>query len=175
MRNSERGWIRGAVVIGLAGAMMAVALLSPALAVRLATTGYVKQRVNAVGNIALSGLRNPSYGQSPVFSLPANNSITMEGSCVGRSVVGGGASAGGGAAGAINIIESYPSDGNITTPNVAGRNGWSVTVGNYGATAVNVYEYLICADTTAASGITGSTARSTSSSPKWSSSTAPLA
>ena len=50
MEASERGWVRGAVVIGLAGTILAVAMLSPALGVRLATTGYVKQKVNQLEN-----------------------------------------------------------------------------------------------------------------------------
>lgn len=174
MKTSETGWVRGAVVIGIAGIMMAVALFSPALAVKLATTGYVKQKVKQVNGVALTALRNPSYLQSPPQSIAAGFLGTIEGSCQGRTVVSGGASSGGSAAGTVDLLESYPSDGNIGTLNVSGRNGWSVTVANSGTTAVNVYEYLVCADTTAAGGISGGPARSSAGSAKWSFTSEPM-
>ncbi|MGH2692768.1 MAG: hypothetical protein ACRDHM_09730 [Actinomycetota bacterium] len=167
MERARKQWIRGAVVIGVAGAMMAVALLSPALAVKLATTGYVKQKVNAVQNVALTALRTPDYSQSPVQVVPAGTFGTIEGSCGVNHVVSGGASDGG--SDAISIFESYPSDGNFATANVTGRNGWAVTIGNFAATPVNVYAYKICAVTSISSGNVGGTARSAGSQkPGWS-------
>lgn len=172
MDRSRRGWLRGAVVVGVAGAMMAVALLSPALAVRLATTSYVKQKVNQVRDVALTGLRAPDYSQSPVQVVPPGTFGTIEGSCGGGLAVSGGASAGGSSA--ISILESYPSDGNLATANVTGRNGWAVTIGNFSSSQVNVYAYKICAVASVSSGNVGGTARSSGSAGGWSFSTAPM-
>ncbi len=160
--------------MGVAGAMMAAALMSPALAVKLATTGYVKQKVNQVNGVALTGLRNPDYSQSPAQPLAAGAFGTIEGSCGGRFAVSGGTSSTGSAAGSIQMFESYPSDGNLTTANVSGRNGWTTTVGNFGTTTVNVYFYKVCADTSVATGNVGGTARSAGNGQEWAFTTTPM-
>jgi hypothetical protein len=161
MERVRKGWVRGAVVIGVAGAMMAVALLSPALAVRLATTGFVKQKVRAVENVALTALRSPDYSQSPVQTVQPGTFGTIEGSCGGNLIVSGGVSDGG--SDAISVFESYPSDGNFATVNVSGRNGWAVTIGNFAVTPVNVYAYKICAVASISTGNVGGLARSAGS------------
>jgi hypothetical protein len=174
MERARKGWVRGALVLGVAGAMMAVAMLSPALAVRLATTGFVKQKVRAVQNVALTALRNPDYSQSPVQTLQPGFFGSLEGSCAGRLVVSGGSSSTGSAAGAIHVLESYPSDGDLATTNVSGRNGWTTTIGNFGSAPMNVYFYKICADSSFSTGNVGGTARSAGQAREWAFTTGPL-
>jgi hypothetical protein len=148
--RSERGWVRGAVVIGLAATMMAVALLSPALAVRLATTSYVKAKVNG----AINSFRNQAtnsfvedgltYVRSGLFPIGAGNFQVISVGCpAGQHVTGGGAST-------PNILTtdnpelefSYPSNG--ATPG-AGTTGWTVSVENFGSDPFNASAYAICA------------------------------
>lgn len=95
-------------------------------------------------SLATSALRAPFYSQSPATPLPAGQFTSLEGGCPGGgNVLSGGASAGG--TDAISIFESYPSDANPATANAAGRTGWTVTLGNFATTTVNVHAYMICA------------------------------
>lgn len=122
MERSERGWVRGAIVVGLAGTMMAVALLSPALAVRLATTSYVKAKIkpvsNRVGSLenrvgglegTVGNLNQLAYVQGAPLNVPADSFAQVEALCPPGSFVTGG----GGAVqvGAGRQIDSYPSHG----------------------------------------------------------------
>jgi hypothetical protein len=58
MESFEKGWVRGAVVIGIAGTMMAVALLSPALGASFATKSWTKQRINSKVGAATTNLQS---------------------------------------------------------------------------------------------------------------------
>jgi hypothetical protein len=145
MKTSERGWVRGAVVIGIAGIMMAIALFSPALAVRLATTSYVKQKVNQAFNQSLN-----TFVQQPVAvfrSEPIN--VIANGGFASASIgcPAGGAAVGGGASGASanedwDLEASYPSNGATSG---AGATGWSVVMTNESTLPLNFRVYVVCA------------------------------
>ena len=168
MAQAGRSWVRGTVVLGVAATMMAGALLTPALGTKSASTQYVKQKVRKVRKVAVTALRKPDYQQA-LHTVPPSSGATLEGSCGGRLAIAGGVSHGG-SFNIVAITESYPSDGNLGTLNVSGRNGWTVTVGNAnGNTPQNVYTYLICATAKGATGSVTGPARATASSqqPVW--------
>jgi hypothetical protein len=139
MKASERGWVRGAVVIGIAGVMMAAALLSPALAVRLATTSYVKAKINQSENQALG-----RFLQQPVFISRSDPIAVPVGGFAIASIAcpPGGVATGGGASANTQLENwdleaSYPSSGSSPT---AGFTGWTVSMENIAAgTTFRVY------------------------------------
>jgi hypothetical protein len=148
-------------VLGVAGTMMAVAMLSPALAVRLATTSYVKQKVNQAFNRTF-GL----FLQQPVFTNRSDPIAVPVGTFAVASIAcpPGGVATGGGAAQANPVEDwdmesSYPSNG--ATPG-AGSTGWTVNMTNeVGGTSFRVY--VLCAGGTGLGNFApGSTARTTS-------------
>ena len=172
MERARKGWVRGALVLGVAGAMMAVAMLSPAVGVSFATKSFVKQKVNQVKNqvntvngIALSAFRSPAYFQSAPLTLPGSSSGIAEASCGAAHAVSGGLSSS--ATGSTAIIETYPSDGDLSTLHVTGKNGWSVGVGNLSADPVTIYVYLVCAETSSSTGNVGGPSRSSDGAGKW--------
>jgi hypothetical protein len=142
MNRSERGWVRGAVVIGIAGVMMAVALFSPALAVKLATTSYVKQKVNQAFNKTFS-----QFLQLPIVTTRSEPVAVPVGNFALASIAcpPGGVATGGGATQANPVEDwdmeaSYPSNG--ATPG-AGSTGWTVNMTNeVGGTTFRIY--VIC-------------------------------
>lgn len=154
MKSSERGWVRGALVIGIAGTMMAVALLSPALAVRLATTGYVKSKVNGLRsdlqgqiNAESSTLRGQSFGRTSAFFVPTGSNVAAEIGCpAGMIVTGGGVYVD---SAAILVNASNPTDGTGSFASSfgasgAGMNGWGVIVGEYLGGSGNARVYASC-------------------------------
>ena len=151
MEKTRRSWVRGAIVLGLSGTMMAAALMSPALAVRLATTGYVKQKINQ----AISAFRTEAqnafiedglqYGRF-VFAVPAGTATSISLGCPsGTKVTGGGGAIANVAAFDTDLEQSYPSNGSTTQP---GTTGWTVTIENPTGTAYNGAVYAICARAT---------------------------
>lgn len=168
MAQTRRSWVRGTLVLGVAATMMAGALLTPALGTKSATTRYVKQKVRKVRKLAVTAFRTPDYWQSPLQTIAPTSFALVEGSCGGKLVVSGGASHGGAVAD-VDIQESYPSDGNLGTLNVSGRNGWTVLVLNRMSIASTFYAYQICATASTSTGNVGGPARATASSqkPDW--------
>jgi hypothetical protein len=151
MKDSEHGWIRGAVVIGLAAAMMAVALLSPALAVRLATTSYVKAKVNAATasltaqiNAGDAATRNQTFVRSAAIVVPASSAVAGEIACpVGMIATGGGATV---SNSSLVMNDSAPTDGTGAFPasfglaGGAGYTAWgAIVTSTGGAGSFRVY------------------------------------
>ena len=161
MRSSERGWVRGAVVVGIAGVMMAVALLSPALAVRLATTSYVKQKVNQAFNRTFSQfLQQPTVVvRSDPIAVAIGNFAIASISCPAGGVATGGGASTANTAEDWEMEASYPSNG--ASP-AAGTTGWTAVMENIaGGTSFRVY--AVCAGGVGVGGnfTPGSPARST--------------
>jgi hypothetical protein len=142
VERSRKSWGRGAIVLGLAGTMMAAALMSPALAVRLATTGYVKSQVRklAIEDGIFYARTDPQLVQpatAVIISIP----------CPPEGVaISGGASTGNIQVDNVEVEISYPSSGATTN---AGSTGWTVSVQNDGSAAINVRGYVICAHSSA--------------------------
>jgi len=124
MRNSERGWVRGAVVIGIAGTMMAVAMLSPALGVSFATKKFVKQKVNAAKNqlqgqitqvnAAISATQAQAFVRTAPVAVPAGAAVAAEIGCpTGMVATGGGVSV---SNSALVMNDSVPTDGTGAFP-----------------------------------------------------------
>jgi hypothetical protein len=157
MKSSERGWVRGAVVIGIAGTMMAVALLSPALAVKLATTSYVKQKVNQAFNQTFS-----FFLQTPILAFRSDPIAVAPGVAQFAAVPcpPGGVATGGGASGASvaedwDLETSYPSNGATAG---AGATGWAVVMKNESTAPLNFRVYVLCGGGSSATNFTpGST------------------
>ncbi|MGH2712006.1 MAG: hypothetical protein ACRDH9_12490 [Actinomycetota bacterium] len=161
MKASERGWVRGAVVIGIAGTMMAVALLSPALAVRLATTSYVKQKVNQAFNQTFGlFLQQPiiTTRSDPIAVPPGGFSLASIACPAGGVATGGGASSNSPLTENWEMEDTYPSNG--ATPG-AGSTGWTVGMENIaGGTTFRVY--VVCGGGSGFGNFTpGSTAKTT--------------
>ncbi len=161
MKRSERGWVRGAVVIGVAGTMMAAALFSPALAVKLATTSYVKQKVNQAFNKTFG-----FFLQTPIVTTRSDPVVIAVGSFATASIAcpPGGVATGGGAATNSPSTEdwemeaSYPSNG--ATPG-AGSTGWTVVMENVAA-GTSFRVYVVCGGGSGFGNFTpGSTAKTT--------------
>lgn len=159
MARVRKPWARGAVVIGVAGAMMAAALMSPALAVKLATTSYVKQKVNQAFNQTFA-----NFLQTPIVTVRSDPVNVAGGNAAAAASIAcppGGAATGGGAAGA-SVLEdwdleaSYPSNGATTG---AGTTGWTVVMSNETAAPLNFRIYVLCGGgtSTAANFAAGST------------------
>lgn len=159
MDRARRSWVRGAVVLGLAGTMMAAALMSPALAVRLATTGFVKQKVRAAVNQVTTNLtaqinaantasRQQTYLRSNSVTVPAGSAAAGEVTCPGGMIV-----TGGGAAvsnGALVLNDSVPTDGSGTFTSSfgltggVGMTGWGAIVTDTGSGGGTFRVYAIC-------------------------------
>lgn len=158
MKSSERGWVRGAVVIGVAGTMMAVALLSPALAVRLATTSYVKAKIKAYKGEAEARFLDVAEGdgryiengvstleRGPI-TMPDSSEAFIEVICpAGTRAIGGG---GWGSNTGMLMEASYPSDG--TGTDTTGTAAWTTWMVNLSGTTGSLFGYAICAKTDAA-------------------------
>ena len=162
MERSRRSWVRGAIVLGLSGTMMAAALMSPALAVRLATTKYVKAVVNkAIGafrteaearflDVAEGDGRYVENGTFVVrgapLTIPAGSENFAEADCpAGTTVVGGG---GYSTATYMFLEASYPSDG--TNTDTDGAKAWTVWAFNdSGGPSGQLFPYAICMKTDA--------------------------
>lgn len=155
MARARKPWVRGAVVIGLAGAMMAAALMSPALAVRLATTSYVKAKVNQAinsfrGEAATTFIEDGlQYARTPSTSIVPGGFAIMSLACpAGTHVTGGGAAVPNLLTDNSELEASYPSNGASTT---AGTTGWTASIQNDGGAAFNASTYAICAKSSGAS------------------------
>lgn len=153
MERARKGWLRGAVVIGVAGAMMAVALLSPALAVRLATTSYVKGQVKKVSNRvnALEGtvanLNQLQYVVSPTVDIVDGGLGQAEAICPSGYVVTGGGGSSNTAEGFQ--LDSYPTHGvGFPAPSFfapQGRTAWAFEWVDFGDGLDNqIRAYAIC-------------------------------
>jgi hypothetical protein len=123
--------------------MMAVALLSPALAVKLATTSYVKQKVNQAFNQTFGFfLQTPiAVFRSEPISVNGNTAVSGSIACP-----AGGAATGGGASGVSAVDDwdleaSYPSNGATTG---AGATGWTVVMQNATPTPLSFRVYVVC-------------------------------
>jgi hypothetical protein len=132
------------VVIGVAGAMMAIALLSPALAVKLATTSYVKQKVNQAFNRTFG-----QFLQQPIAIIRSDPISVGTGVAQAAAIAcpPGGVATGGGATGADvsedwELEASYPSNGASST---AGATGWAVVMQNQTAGTLAFRVYALCA------------------------------
>jgi hypothetical protein len=135
------------VVVGIAGVMMAVALLSPALAVRLATTSYVKQKVNQAFNRTFNQfLQTPIayFRTDPIAVGPGAAQIASIGCPAGGVAIGGGA-AGAAISEDWDLEQSYPSNGATTG---AGTTGWTVAMENASAGPLNFRAYVVCGGAT---------------------------
>ena len=155
MQRTRRSWVRGAVVLGLAGTMMAAALMSPALAVRLATTSYVKAKVNqavatlrAEINAANTVSRQQTYVRSNPITVTAGASTAGEVNCpAGMVVTGGGAAV---SNGDLLLNDSVPTDstGAFTSSfgllGGAGMTGWGAIVTDTGGGGGSFRVYAIC-------------------------------
>jgi hypothetical protein len=161
MARARKPWVRGAIVIGIAGAMMAAALMSPALAVRLATTSYVKQKVNQAFNRTFSlFLQQPIItNRSEAFAVPSGFRATASIACpAGGVATGGGAATNSPSTENWEMESSYPSNG--ATPG-AGSTGWTVVMENVTA-GTSFRVYVVCGGGSGLGNFTpGSTARST--------------
>lgn len=144
VERSRKSWVRGAVVLGLAGTMMAAALMSPALAVRLATTGYVKQKINSLRAESQNAFIEDglSYVRSGPVTVGPSLFAVISISCPGGKVTGGGASVADPTTNDAELEASYPSNGATTA---AGTTGWTVSVENPSGTAFTAAVYAICA------------------------------
>ena len=149
MEKTRGSWVRGAVVLGLSGTMMAAALMSPALAVRLATTSYVKAKVNQAIGAFRTEAQNAfiedglQYVRGNTFTLTPGNFVQMSVACPsGTKVTGGGASVGNLSTDDAELEASYPSHSGSTA---AGTTGWTVSVDNESSNAFNTNVYAICA------------------------------
>lgn len=143
MERSRKSWVRGAIVLGLAGTMMAVALFSPALAVKLATTSYVKQKVNQSFNKTFG-----FFLQTPIAVFRSEPIAVPTGTAQAAAIAcpPGGVATGGGATGASvsedwDLETSYPSNGNTTG---AGGTGWAVVMENASAGTLSFRVYVVC-------------------------------
>jgi len=161
MERARKGWVRGAVVIGVAGAMMAVAMLSPALGASFATKSFVKQKVNQAFNKTF-GL----FLQTPIVTTRSDPVAVAIGNFASASIAcpPGGVATGGGAVGNNPVAEdwemeaSYPSNGATTG---AGSTGWTVLMENVAA-GTSFRVYVICGGGSGFGNFTpGSTARTT--------------
>lgn len=144
MARARKPWVRGAVVIGIAGAMMAAALMSPALATRLATTSYVKQKVNQAFNKTFGFfLQQPIVivRSDPLSVPPALGSVFAIACPAGGVATGGGASVGSGSED-WDLEASYPSNG---ASSAAGTTGWAVSMTNESTVTMNYRIYVLCA------------------------------
>ena len=159
MEKTRRSWVRGAIVLGLSGTMMAAALMSPALAVRLATTRYVKAKVNAAVNQVTTNLtaqinaantisRQQTYLRSNSITVPGGGSAAGEVTCpAGMVVTGGGAAV---SNGLLVLNDSVPTDGtgNFTTSfgltGGAGMTGWGAIVTDTASSGGTFRVYAIC-------------------------------
>jgi hypothetical protein len=139
--------------------MMAAALMSPALAVRLATTGYVKQKVNQAFNKTFS-----HFLQIPIVTTRSDPIAVPVGSFVTASIAcpPGGVATGGGGVGNNPAAEdwemeaSYPSNGATAG---AGSTGWTVIMENVAA-GTSIRVYVVCGGGTGFGNFpAGSTAR----------------
>jgi hypothetical protein len=132
-------------VLGLAGTMMAAALMSPALAVRLATTSYVKSKINALRVESQNAFIEDglSYVRSSPVSVGPGLFTVISISCPsGLKVTGGGASVTDATTNDAELEASFPSNGATAT---AGTTGWTVSVENPSGNAFSAAVYAVCA------------------------------
>jgi hypothetical protein len=144
MAQGRRSWVRGAVVLGVAGTMMAAALMSPALAVRLATTSYVKQKVNQAFNRTFGFfLQTPiAVFRSDPIPVAPNTALSAAIACPAGGVATGGGASGAGATDDWDLESSYPSNGATTG---AGGTGWAVVMENATpSTTLSFRVYVVC-------------------------------
>jgi hypothetical protein len=132
MKPSENGWVRGAIVVGIAGAMMAVALLSPALAGKYATKKFVKSQVSGLqtqinqaqsaanaaqttantANAAAAAHQTQTFVRSAPIPVGAGTAAAGEIACpAGMVATGGGATV---SNSALLMNDSVPTDGTGT-------------------------------------------------------------
>lgn len=143
MDRARKSWVRGAVVLGLAGTMMAAALMSPALAVRLATTSYVKQKVNQAFNQTLGRfLQTPiAVVRSDPIAVAPNVAQSAAIACPAGGVATGGGATGAGVTENWDLETSYPSNGATTG---AGGTGWAVVMENASPATASFRVYVVC-------------------------------
>jgi len=155
MERARKGWVRGALVLGVAGTMMAVAMLSPALAVRLATTGFVKQKVNAARgalqnqiNTATAASAAQTYLRTDAAAVLAGGSTAAEISCPpGMLATSGGVAV---SNGGLVMNDSAPTDSTGTFAGTfglgggAGYTGWGGIVTDLGGGGGTMRVYAVC-------------------------------
>lgn len=145
-------------MLGLAGVMMAAALMSPALAVRLATTGYVKAKINQaknelsgrigglegrVGNV--EGLNNLQFIRSSDVTVPDGGFGQAQAVCPsGTSATGGG-----GVSTSVDgfQVDSYPTSGAAFSPGAfiqQGRSAWGFEWINFSGFTQEISAYVVC-------------------------------
>ena len=161
MERARKGWVRGALVLGVAGAMMAVAMLSPAVGASFATKKFVKQKVKAVSN-RVSGLEGTvanlnqlQYMASPAVTVPDGALGQAEAVCpAGWFVTGGG---GVSTSQEGEQLDSYPSHGvGFPSPSFfapLGRTAWTFEWFDFSDGADNqILAFAICSQVAGAGG-----------------------
>ncbi len=149
MATTRIPWLRGAAVIGVAGAVLAAALMSPVLAAKPARKAFVRAKVAQAVNAFRTEAQNTfiedglSYVRTTPRSVAAGTFADMSVACpVGQKVVGGGAAVGNLTTDDAELEASYPSHG---ATQAAGTTGWTASIENTGTLPFSASAYAICA------------------------------
>lgn len=155
--RKTRWWIRDAAVIGIAGGLLAAALMSPAVAGKFASKAFVNRKIDALSNrlSEVADVNQLTYIQGQQLAVPAGDIGKAEAVCPPGSFVTGGG--GGTQFGEGTQIDSYPSNGTGTfaaRPPI-GNIGWVFEYQASASTAENIRAYAICSRVDSTSGFTG--------------------
>lgn len=143
----KKPWIRGAITLGILGALAAGVLLSPAGAAAPLTKAKVKKIATKIANNVVNAKAMPNtviYRRSGLVNIPALGEAGANVACPAGSV----AVAGGfvGQTRGNNPSSSYPSNGASFDK---GHTGWAVFMSNFDNAIRQFRAIVICARTVA--------------------------
>lgn len=151
-----KSWIRGVIVLGLAGGLLAASLMSPAAAGKFATKGFVNRKIDAISNrlSQVEDVNQLTYIQGASLAVPAGDIGRAVAVCPPGSFVTGGG--GGTQFGQGTQIDSYPSNGTAagTGRPPIGNTAWVFEYEAGPSIGENIRAYAVCARVDSTSGFT---------------------